>query len=263
MVRFSVEALATPPRSCLEDDLSVGSWDVGAEFSVAPYRPCQIQPENPFEKPIKVTPERGQTYRIRVFARGRTPSAEEGISRETGECYRIVSWPQSYLADFRTAGEDVITRRHEGDFGQVDAAIQSLPEDDDAESDGSEPDTGITPAGERIAAAMAAAPGPGARVLFAGVVDTDYGLFDIVWGDEPRSDDLPSTFRGQRNGLVGAADPRALHALSSRDDPVARPSASNFSTTHLSRPPRTGKTSWRSPRSFPPATTRAGSPGPT
>lgn len=216
MVRFSVDALGAPPISCLEDDLSAGSWDIGAEFSAAPYRPCQIQPENPFEKPVKVTPKRGQTYRIRVFARGRTPSTNTDISCETDEKYHIVSWPQPYSAEFFTCGQDVITRDHGGDFGQDSAAAQSRLENEAADSATSAVDAETTPDDERIAAALAAPPGPGARILFAGVVDTNYGLFDITWGDEPRSDDLASTFRGQHNGLVGAADPRAIHFVLAR-----------------------------------------------
>ena len=46
------------------------------------------------------------------------------------------------------------------------------------------------------------------RVLLDEVISTDYGQFDLIWADGAGFDgDLDRFFRGQDNGLVGAADP--------------------------------------------------------
>jgi hypothetical protein len=45
------------------------------------------------------------------------------------------------------------------------------------------------------------------RVLLDEVISTDYGQFDLIWDDGAGFDgDLDRFFRGQDNGLVGAAD---------------------------------------------------------
>lgn len=49
-------------------------------------------------------------------------------------------------------------------------------------------------------------------VLFDDVVHTDYGQFDLVWGEGIGFDgDAEKFFRGQVNGLVGAADPGGVY----------------------------------------------------
>ena len=46
------------------------------------------------------------------------------------------------------------------------------------------------------------------RVLLDEVISTDYGQFDLIWADGAGFDgDFDRFFRGQDNGLVGAADP--------------------------------------------------------
>ena len=42
------------------------------------------------------------------------------------------------------------------------------------------------------------------RVLLDEVISTDYGQFDLIWADD-------RFFRGQDNGLVGAADPGGMY----------------------------------------------------
>ena len=50
------------------------------------------------------------------------------------------------------------------------------------------------------------------RVLLDGVIDTDYGQFDLVWGDDYGFDgDVDRFFAGQVNGLVGAASGQGLY----------------------------------------------------
>lgn len=50
------------------------------------------------------------------------------------------------------------------------------------------------------------------RVLLDEVIDTDYGQFDLVWSDEGGFDgDWDRFFKGQVNGLVGAADPGGVY----------------------------------------------------
>ncbi|MBB5788041.1 hypothetical protein [Jiangella mangrovi] len=44
-----------------------------------------------------------------------------------------------------------------------------------------------------------------ARVLFDGIVRTDYGQFDLTWSDDLGFDgDFDRFFAGQVNGLAGA-----------------------------------------------------------
>ncbi|GGL13159.1 hypothetical protein [Mangrovihabitans endophyticus] len=50
------------------------------------------------------------------------------------------------------------------------------------------------------------------RLLFDGVVRTDYGQFDLVWGEGAGFDgDFDRFFANQVNGLVGAAAPGGLY----------------------------------------------------
>ncbi len=50
------------------------------------------------------------------------------------------------------------------------------------------------------------------RVLLDEVIDTDYGQFDLVWSDEAGFDgEWDRFFKGQVNGLVGAADPGGVY----------------------------------------------------
>jgi hypothetical protein len=51
-----------------------------------------------------------------------------------------------------------------------------------------------------------------ASVLLDDVVHTDYGQFDLVWGEGIGFDgEVERFFRGQVNGLVGAADPGGVY----------------------------------------------------
>ena len=51
-----------------------------------------------------------------------------------------------------------------------------------------------------------------AIVLLDDVVQTDYGQFDLVWGEGIGFDgDIEKFFRGQINGLVGASDPGGVY----------------------------------------------------
>lgn len=55
------------------------------------------------------------------------------------------------------------------------------------------------------------------QILFEGVVDTDYGQFDIVWSDSFGFDgNFDRYFSGQVNGLAGAADPDELYMVLAR-----------------------------------------------
>ena len=50
------------------------------------------------------------------------------------------------------------------------------------------------------------------RVLFDGVVSTDYGQLDLLWGDGVGFDgDFDRSFAGQVNGLAGAASGDGLY----------------------------------------------------
>jgi hypothetical protein len=50
------------------------------------------------------------------------------------------------------------------------------------------------------------------EVLMDEVVETDYGQFDLVWGEDGEFDgDDDRSFAGQVNGLVGAANPDGLY----------------------------------------------------
>lgn len=50
------------------------------------------------------------------------------------------------------------------------------------------------------------------RTLLDDVVQTDYGQFDLVWGEDYGFDgNFDRYFDGQTNGLVGAADPDDLY----------------------------------------------------
>lgn len=50
------------------------------------------------------------------------------------------------------------------------------------------------------------------RVLLDRLITTDYGQFDLVWGDDYGSDgDFDRFFAGQSNGLVGAASGQSLY----------------------------------------------------
>lgn len=50
------------------------------------------------------------------------------------------------------------------------------------------------------------------RVLLEEVISADYGQFDLIWADGAGFDgDFDRFFRGQDNGLVGAADPGGVY----------------------------------------------------
>lgn len=50
------------------------------------------------------------------------------------------------------------------------------------------------------------------RVLLERVIETDYGQFDLLWGDDHGFDgDFDRNFAGQVNGLVGAASGQRLY----------------------------------------------------
>lgn len=50
------------------------------------------------------------------------------------------------------------------------------------------------------------------RVLLDQVIQTDYGQFDLVWGEDGFFDgDFDRSYEGQINGLVGAANPQGVH----------------------------------------------------
>lgn len=50
------------------------------------------------------------------------------------------------------------------------------------------------------------------RVLLDEVISADYGQFDLIWADGAGFDgDFDRFFRGQDNGLVGAADPGGVY----------------------------------------------------
>src|SRR5205823_2045093 len=52
------------------------------------------------------------------------------------------------------------------------------------------------------------------RVLFDGIVRTDYRQFDIVWSDDGGFDgNFDRFFDGQENGLVGAVDPDGVYLV--------------------------------------------------
>ena len=55
------------------------------------------------------------------------------------------------------------------------------------------------------------------RVLLDEVIDTDYGQFDLMWSPAAGFDgDVDRFFRGQSNGLVGAADPDGVYLVLAR-----------------------------------------------
>ena len=50
------------------------------------------------------------------------------------------------------------------------------------------------------------------KTLLDQVIQTDYGQFDLVWAEPGGFDgDFDRFFRGQMNGLVGAADPNGIY----------------------------------------------------
>jgi hypothetical protein len=50
------------------------------------------------------------------------------------------------------------------------------------------------------------------RVLLDQVIQTDYGQFDLVWGEDGFFDgDFDRSYQGQINGLVGAANRQGVH----------------------------------------------------
>jgi hypothetical protein len=53
------------------------------------------------------------------------------------------------------------------------------------------------------------------RNLFAEVIDTDYGQFDLIWTEDDDyfgfEGDFDVFFDGQVNGLVGGANPNGLY----------------------------------------------------
>lgn len=50
------------------------------------------------------------------------------------------------------------------------------------------------------------------RVLLDQVIQTDYGQYDLVWGEDGFFDgDFDRSYQGQINGLVGAANPQGVH----------------------------------------------------
>jgi hypothetical protein len=49
------------------------------------------------------------------------------------------------------------------------------------------------------------------RVLLDEVITTDYGQFDLVWSGVGFDGDVDKFFRGQVNGLVGAADSEGVY----------------------------------------------------
>ncbi len=57
---------------------------------------------------------------------------------------------------------------------------------------------------------------PMARLLFEGVVHTDYRQFDLTWGEDAFAEGGDASYAGQENGLVGAADPTGLQLVLGR-----------------------------------------------
>jgi hypothetical protein len=50
------------------------------------------------------------------------------------------------------------------------------------------------------------------QTLFEGLVETDYGQFDLVWSNEGAFDgDWERSFAGHTNGLVGSANPDGVY----------------------------------------------------
>jgi hypothetical protein len=78
-----------------------------------------------------------------------------------------------------------------------------------------------------------------ADVIFDGVVETDYGQFDLLWGDGSGFDgDFERFFREQVNGLAGAASSKGLYQSGSS---IGRVSGPDRAARHgASAPPRLG-----------------------
>jgi hypothetical protein len=54
------------------------------------------------------------------------------------------------------------------------------------------------------------------RVLLDQIIETDYGQFTLMWGEDYWDGDFNRFFAGQRNGWVAAAVPSVLHLVMGR-----------------------------------------------
>lgn len=78
------------------------------------------------------------------------------------------------------------------------------------------------------------------RVLLNQVIQTDYGQFDLSWNEDGLFDgDFDRSFKGQINGLVGAANPNGVHVNLAR-----RSGGSPVRIVLLDTPPETDDRSW-------------------
>lgn len=75
--------------------------------------------------------------------------------------------------------------------------------------------------------------------LFQGVIDTQYGLFEIQWAGDGFTGEWETIFRGQVNGLVGAAKEGTIYISIARNSGVF-----TIRIVLLDRPPHAPAEDW-------------------